>query len=166
MKHILTQMEAISSALESNINDGDHATIAEQAAELVVYTQQFTAMLQPVTPETARQRVDALDEAIEDLTIARSEALAVVGAHLEAGQDVVGFHVKPGAISRKLIGIDEATVALSGIVEPDDLFERKPLGVPAIEKLLTKRGVKPADRETLMSLFVESKPGKCKVEKV
>lgn len=94
MKSILTQMEAISSALESNINDGDHATISEQAEELVVYTQQLTAMLHPVTPETARQRVDALDEAIEDLTIARSEALAVVGAHLEAGQDVAGFHVK------------------------------------------------------------------------
>ncbi|WGH28566.1 protein of unknown function DUF2800 [Vibrio phage 13VV501A] len=165
LKETLTHIAPLCASLETQLDDfdGDASYIAHQSAELVMWVQ----TLQTLFTGKDRRTLDALDESIASLQAARSALLADVEQRIANGQEVEGFTMKAGAITRRIPDYNMAVMALSALgVDESKLFEQKPLGVPAIEKLLKASGLKPDDREAVMVQFVEAVPGKMKVEKL
>lgn len=162
----LQYLEPLFDALEANIEAGDEATVAEQAAEVVCVVRHLIELLKPCDMSVARANYDALTASIDELTQVRDALLADVQHHIDDGEDVTGFKIKAGAITRKIPDVDAALVALEGLVPSDQLFEKKFLGVPAIEKLLKATGLKPEEREAVLELFVVATPGKPKLEAI
>lgn len=166
LKSTLEYVLPLCSAIESNIEDGDHATIAEQAAELVVAFQMLNTLLTLPT-ENHRNVIDCLDESIEALTASRKAIMSDVEKRIANGEDVAGFGFKSSAIKRDIPDYNVAVMALEALgIESNALFERKPLGVPSIEKLLKASGLKPEDRDAVLVQFVRATPGKPKLEKL
>ena len=160
LKHVAPLCEA----LESNINDGDHATVEEQASELVVWVQTLGTLFdaQPANPHKA---LKALDESIASLQAVRKQIFGTAEQRVLGGEDVEGFAVKEGKATRTIADYNAAVKLLESAANiPNSwMFESKPLSLPAIEKLLVAQKVKPADREALLEQFVTVTAGKSKV---
>ncbi|AUR82383.1 protein of unknown function DUF2800 [Vibrio phage 1.023.O._10N.222.51.B4] len=163
----LKHVAPLCDALESNIMDGDDATIQEQASELIVWTQTLQSLfdLEPSNPHKA---LTALDESIASLQAVRKHVFAAAEQRVLAGEEVEGFTVKPGSNTRSIPDYNAAVELLGmGAAIPESwLYEQKPLGLPAIEKLLVAQKIKPDAREALLAQFVVVKEGKSKVVKV
>lgn len=164
LKPTLDHLMPLCSALESNINDGDHATIAEQSAELVVWLQALNTLFD-VNPVNPHKAIQSLDESIKALQAVRKQVFSSVENAIASGENVEGFAVKPGGAVRSIPDYNAAVKLLTteAGIEQSWLFENKPLGVPAIEKLLIAAKFKPAQREALLEKFVEVTEGKGKV---
>ena len=160
LKHVAPLCDAI----ESNINDGDDATVQEQASELIVWTQTLQSLfdLEPSNPHKA---LTALDASIESLQTVRKQVFATVEQRVLAGEDVEGFTVKAGASKRSIPDYPAAVTLLESAagIPSGWMYEQKPLGLPAIEKLLVAQKIKPEAREALLSQFVTVTEGKSKV---
>lgn len=163
----LKHVAPLCDALESNIMDGDDATVQEQASELIVWTQTLQALfdLEPSNPHKA---LTALDESIASLQAVRKHVFAVAELRVLAGEAVEGFTVAQGKATRSIQDYNAAVELLGmGAAIPESwLYEQKPLGLPAIEKLLVAQKIKPDAREALLEQFVVVKEGESKVVKV
>lgn len=80
--------------------------------------------------------------------------------------EVEGFKLVNGRGTRKVTSQDDVEKVLDGIVDKDELYENKPIGVPAIEKLIASKGLKPTQRAELMEQFVIETIGKPSVKRV
>ena len=163
----LKHVAPLCDALESNIMDGDDATVQEQASELIVWTQTLQSLfdLEPSNPHKA---LTALDESIASLQAVRKHVFAAAEQRVLAGEVVEGFTVKLGSNTRSIPDYNAAVALLESAagIPNSWLFENKPLGLPAIEKLLVAQKIKPDAREALLAQFVVVKEGKSKVVKV
>ncbi|AUR83256.1 protein of unknown function DUF2800 [Vibrio phage 1.032.O._10N.261.54.F5] len=160
----LKHVAPLCDALESNIMDGDDATVQEQASELIVWTQTLQSLfdLEPSNPHKA---LTALDESIASLQAVRKHVFAAAEQRVLAGEAVEGFTVKPGSNTRSIPDYNAAVALLESAagISKSWMFEQKPLGLPAIEKLLVAQKIKPDAREALLAQFVVVKEGKSKV---
>ena len=164
LQETLTHVSPLCDALESNINDGDHATIAEQASELVVWVQTLNTLFN-VEPSNPHSAIKALDESIKSLQAVRKQVFSAVEQRVISGETVEGFAITQGKAVRSIPDFNAAVTLLETTagISKSWMFEQKPLGVPAIEKLLVAQKIKPEAREALMAQFVETTEGKSKV---
>lgn len=164
LQETLKHVAPLCDAIESNINDGDHATIAEQSAELVMWTQTLQTLFD-VEPSNPRKALEALDASIESLQAVRKRVFSAVEQRVLSGEDVEGFTVKAGAAKRSIPDYPAAVTLLESAagIPSGWMYEQKPLGLPAIEKLLVAQKIKPEAREALLSQFVTVTEGKSKV---
>lgn len=63
----LKHVAPLCDALESNILDGDDATVQEQASELIVWTQTLQSLFD-LEPSNPRKALEAIDQSIASLT--------------------------------------------------------------------------------------------------
>lgn len=160
----LKHVAPLCDALESNIMDGDDATVQEQASELIVWTQTLQTLFD-VEPSNPRKALEALDESIASLQAVRKQVFATVEQRVLSGEDVEGFTVKAGASKRSIPDYPAAVMLLEAAagIPSGWMYEQKPLGLPAIEKLLVAQKIKPEAREALLEQFVTVTAGKSKV---
>ncbi|CAH9012857.1 protein of unknown function DUF2800 [Vibrio phage 141O35-1] len=160
----LKHVAPLCDALESNIMDGDDATVQEQASELIVWTQTLQTLFD-VEPSNPRKALEALDESIASLQAVRKQVFAAVEQRVLAGEDVEGFTVKSGTSKRSIPDYPAAVMLLESAagIPSGWMYEQKPLGLPAIEKLLVAQKIKPEAREALLAQFVTVTEGKSKV---
>ena len=78
-------------------------------------------------------------------------------AELQLGLDVPGFKLKQG--SERRAWRDGAIDTLKEHLEPADLYDMKLKGIPAVEKLLGKNGLKPAARTALLESIIDVSVG-------
>ena len=166
LQETLQHVSPLCDALEKNINDGDEATIAEQAAELVMWVQTLQGLFD-VEPANPRTSIQSIDDTITSLQSARKSIMTDVEKRIADGEDVQGFGYVTGKGSRTIEQYSTAIIAMGLVgVDRDKCYEKKELGVPAIEKLLKAHGLNPDEREAVMGQFVTVKPGKAKLEVV
>ncbi|CAM0045865.1 hypothetical protein VPHK459_0078 [Vibrio phage K459] len=160
----LKHVAPLCDALESNIMDGDDATVQEQASELIVWTQTLQSLFD-LEPSNPRKALEALDASIASLQAVRKTVFAVAELRVLAGEDVEGFTVTQGKATRSIPDYNAAVMLLESAagIPNSWLFENKPLGLPAIEKLLVAQKIKPEAREALLEQFVTVTAGKSKV---
>ncbi|CAM0107500.1 hypothetical protein VPH234P10_0077 [Vibrio phage 234P10] len=160
----LKHVAPLCDALEKNIEEDEHPTIQFQASELIVWTQTLQTLFD-LEPSNPRKALEALDESIASLQAVREQVFAAAEQRVLAGEEVEGFKIKAGAASRSIPDYNAAVALLESAagIPNSWLFENKPLGLPAIEKLLVAQKIKPEAREALLVQFVKVKTGKSKV---
>lgn len=160
LKHVAPLCEA----LESNIMDGDDATVQEQSSELIMWVQTLQTLFD-AQPSNPRKALAALDESIASLQAVRKQVFSAAEQRVLSGEDVEGFAVKQGKATRTIPDYNSAVALLESCAGIPNtwMFEQKPLGLPAIEKLLVAQKIKPEAREALLSQFVTVTEGKSKV---
>ncbi|AUR87728.1 protein of unknown function DUF2800 [Vibrio phage 1.103.O._10N.261.52.F2] len=163
----LKHVAPLCDALESNIMDGDDATVQEQASELIVWTQTLQSLFD-LEPSNPRKALEAIDRSIASLQAVRKHVFGVNEQRVLSGEDVEGFKVTHGKSTRSIPDYNAAVMLLESAagISKSWMFEQKPLGLPAIEKLLVAQKIKPDAREALLAQFVVVKEGKSKVVKV
>lgn len=161
---LIKQTDPLCLAIEQAVEADDTASALAAACELMVHVSTLR-QLTDTSLDAARQTSDLLDAAIDDLSALRTTLHERVNDAVTNGKHVTGFSLVPGRTTRR---IDEAAalLALDGIVPESDLFERKFLGVPAIDKLLGKAGFKPERRSEIMADFVIESAGAPVLKKV
>lgn len=160
----LKHVAPLCDALESNIMDGDDATVQEQSSELIMWVQTLQTLFD-VQPDNPRKALTALDESIASLQAVRKQVFNAAEQRVLSGEDVEGFAVATGKASRTIPDYNAAVSLLEACAGIPNtwLFESKPLGLPAIEKLLVAQKIKPEAREALLAQFVTVTEGKSKV---
>lgn len=162
LKHVAPLCEA----LESNIEDfdGDASYLAHQSAELIMWVQTLQTLFD-AQPSNPRKALAALDESIASLQAVRKQVFSDAEQRVLAGEDVEGFAVKQGKATRTIPDYNSAVALLESCagISKSWMFEQKPLGLPAIEKLLVAQKINPEAREALLSQFVTVTDGKSKV---
>ena len=78
-------------------------------------------------------------------------------AELQMGLDVPGYKLKAGTERR--VWRDDAIITLKEHLEPADLYDMTLKGIPAVEKLLGKNGLKPAARTALLENIIDVSTG-------
>ncbi|QZI93299.1 hypothetical protein SIPHO075v1_p0076 [Vibrio phage PS65A.1] len=165
----LKHVAPLCDALEKNIEDfdGDASLLAHQSAELIVWTQTLQSLFD-LEPSNPRKALEAIDQSIASLQSVRKHVFAAAEQRVLSGEDVEGFAVTQGKATRSIPDYNAAVALLESAagIPNSWLFENKPLGLPAIEKLLVAQKIKPEAREALLEQFVVIKEGKSKVVKV
>lgn len=88
---------------------------------------------------------------------------AEVSNQLNIGLEVDGFAYKAGRKTRTVKDPTQLVDALSQYVERDELFETKLRPLSDVEKRLTAAGFKPAERDAILSPYIDVKAGKPKL---
>lgn len=88
---------------------------------------------------------------------------AEVSNQLDIGLAVDGFAYKAGRKARTVKDPTQLVDALSQYVERDELFETKLRPLNEVEKRLTAAGFKPAERDAILSPYIDVKVGKPKL---
>ena len=160
----LKHVAPLCDALESNITNEDDVTVQEQASELIVWAQTLQSLFD-LEPSNPRKALEAIDQSIASLQAVRKHVFAAVEQRVLAGESVDGFTVKAGKATRSIPDYNAAVMLLESAagIPNSWLFENKPLGLPAIEKLLVAQKIKPEAREALLEQFVTVTAGKSKV---
>ncbi|CAM0076844.1 hypothetical protein VPHK391_0079 [Vibrio phage K391] len=160
----LKHVSPLCDALESNIMDGDDATVQEQASELIVWAQTLQSLFD-LEPSNPRKALEAIDQSIASLQAVRKTVFAAAEQRVLTGEAVEGFTVKAGASKRSIPDYPAAVTLLESAagISKSWMYEQKPLGLPAIEKLLVAQKIKPEAREALLAQFVTVTAGKSKV---
>ena len=160
----LKHVAPLCDALESNIMDGDDATVQEQSSELIMWVQTLQTLFD-LQPDNPRKALTALDESIASLQSVRKQVFSAAEQRVLSGEDVEGFTVATGKQTRGIPDYNAAVKLLEACagIPNSWLFENKPLGLPAIEKLLVAQKIKPEAREALLAQFVTVTEGKSKV---
>ncbi len=86
-------------------------------------------------------------------------------AHYELlqNQEVKGFKLKKGRITRKIVSQEKATQVMNQHgFDNDKLFETKLIGIPALEKLLHTTNMSKEDVSEVVDSFVQSTQGEYK----
>lgn len=162
----LKHVAPLCDALEKNIEDfdGDASLLAHQSAELIVWTQTLQSLFD-LEPSNPRKALEAIDESIASLQAVRKAVFAAAEQRVLSGESVDGFKVAHGKSTRSIPDYNAAVMLLESAagIPNSWLFENKPLGLPAIEKLLVAQKIKPEAREALLEQFVTVTAGKSKV---
>ncbi len=162
----LKHVAPLCDALEKNIEDfdGDASLLAHQSAELIVWTQTLQSLFD-LEPSNPRKALEAIDESIASLQSVRKAVFAAAEQRVLSGDDVEGFKVAHGKATRSIPDYNAAVevLGMAAAIPESWLFENKPLGLPAIEKLLVAQKIKPEAREALLEQFVTVTEGKSKV---
>lgn len=159
LKKLLENRTEILEAISENIADGDHATIAEQACELVdAVSVLHSFLIGEVSRDNRRATVDALEAWVSDINERIRELNTESLAELQLGIPVQGFKLKAASNTRTFTA--DAPTVLKEYLEPTDLYDMKLKGIGAVEKLLTAKGLKPAAREEILKDIVSIKVGK------
>lgn len=88
---------------------------------------------------------------------------AEVSNQLNIGLEVDGFAYKDGRKTRTVKDPTQLVDAVSQYVERDELFETKLRPLGDVEKRLTAAGFKPAERDAILSPYIDVKAGKPKL---
>lgn len=120
----------------------------------------FINYLNAIGTDSAKESLLALGELQSLIGKKIKDINSHVESEFKSGNLVEGFVVKQGRTSRAIKSEGDVTAALDGIVSSEELFESKMIGIPAIEKLLTAKKIKSAERKEIMSKFVIEKEGK------
>ena len=160
----LKHVAPLCDALESNITNEDDVAVQEQSSELLMWVQTLQTLFD-VQPDNPRKALAALDESIASLQAVRKQVFSAAEQRVLSGEDVEGFTVTQGKQARTIPDYNAAVSLLEACAGIPNtwLFENKPLGLPAIEKLLVAQKIKPEAREALLSQFVTVTEGKSKV---
>lgn len=88
---------------------------------------------------------------------------AEVSNQLDIGLEVDGFAYKAGRKTRTVKDPTQLVEAVSQYVERDELFETKLRPLNEVEKRLTAAGFKPAERDAILSPYIDVKAGEPKL---
>lgn len=99
-------------------------------------------------------RVVALETLQQEIAEQLRQINTVTYEELRNGGQVDGFALQAGKKSRSITDEKAAVEFLSRYVPKDDLFASKFIGLTAVEKVLSKAGIKPDARESLLSNIV------------
>lgn len=103
---------------------------------------------------------DFIDESIEELQERKRELDTKTLASLANDIPVYGFELKEGRITRKVSDQKLAEQLLTQYVDAKKIHETKLIGIPAMEKLLKEKGMKPPEVEEVVSQFISISHGK------
>ncbi len=98
------------------------------------------------------ERHDLLESMLDDV----KETLALVNSDIkskfESGEDVTGFTKKVSSRKSRSWSVDESEfeAALVYHIDSSELYEKKMIGIPAVEKKLTALKIKPAERKEIL----------------
>ena len=157
IKHHIERHIDIADALESNIADGDAATVADQACDLLGFYSNLRFLFCDIAPDQRHTVVSQLESIIADCNARIKTLNQDTLAELQMGLDVPGYKLKAGTERR--VWRDDAIITLKEHLEPADLYDMKLKGIPAVEKLLGKNGLKPAARTALLENIINVSTG-------
>lgn len=109
--------------------------------------------------ESRRSIIDFIDVAIEDLMERKKELESKTLNELIDGQEVHGFELKEGRITRSINQASAITV-MKDYVGEESMYDTKMIGIPAMEKLLKEQGLKKSQVDAITSQFITVKTGK------
>lgn len=112
--------------------------------------------------ESRRSIIDFIDTSIEDLLERKKELESKTLNELIDGEEVHGFELKEGRITRSIAAKDQskAVNTMTEYVDKDAMYDTKMIGIPAIEKLLKEQGMKKSQVDAVTSQFITVKTGK------
>lgn len=110
--------------------------------------------------QSRRSIIDFIDESIEELQDRKKELDTKTLASLANDIPVYGFELKEGRITRKVSDQKLAEQLLTEHIDAEKIHETKLIGIPAMEKLLKAKGMKPAEVEEVVSQFISIQHGK------
>lgn len=112
--------------------------------------------------ESRRSVIDFIDTSIEDLVERKKELESKTLNELIGGEEVYGFELKEGRITRSIAAKDQskAVNTMTEYVDSDAMYDSKLIGIPAMEKLLKEQGLKKSQVDAITSQFITVKTGK------
>lgn len=117
-------------------------------------------------PSQIRSTVEALEDFAKVIYEKLSELDAAVIKQFEDRGECEGYVLVPGRMQRKITSEEEAVKTLASVgVDQDKLFDKKMIGIPAIEKILTSLGHNPESRSKILSGFISESVGNPSIKK-
>ncbi|AUR89566.1 coil containing protein [Vibrio phage 1.124.O._10N.286.49.B1] len=150
------------SLLESLHNKGSRDRVLEDAVKLQISAEKLGFIFSCSSDDSFREALDFMETAIDDLQERKKEIESKVLNSLIDGEDVHGFELKEGRITRSIAAKDqsEAVNTMTDYVDKDAMYDTKMIGIPAIEKLLKEQGMKKSQVDAITSKFITVKTGK------
>ncbi|AUR91796.1 coil containing protein [Vibrio phage 1.164.O._10N.261.51.A7] len=147
------------SLLESLHNKGSRDRVLEDAVKLQISAEKLGFIFSCSSDDSFREALDFMETAIDDLSERKKEIESKVLNSLIDGQEIHGFELKEGRITRSLNQASAASV-MTDYVDEDAMYDTKMIGIPAIEKLLKEQGMKKSQVDAITSQFITIKTGK------
>lgn len=138
----------------------DIGELATEAANEIEYRELLTVPIETLDNIDYKQmRADLLE--LQQAVNASLKAIdGLLLDELIQGNDVDGFELGYGKSTRKWVSPSDAEKLLAEYLDDDELNTTKLNGIPAIEKALTAKGIKPAERQEILKQIVIEVPGK------
>lgn len=147
------------SLLESLQNKNSRDRVLEEAVKLQLSTEKLGFIFSCSSDDSFREALDFIETAIEDLSERKKEIESKVLNSLIDGEEVHGFELKEGRITRSINQASAITV-MKDYVGEESIYDTKMIGIPAMEKLLKEQGLKKSQVDAITSQFITVKTGK------